>query len=91
MQESAQFRRAIKFGVFEADFAAGELRKNGTKIRLQDQPFQVLALTGEDPAPSTSKCPAAGLHLPVHGSTPLPKSLRPATTDSPTNRPRRPQ
>jgi cholera toxin transcriptional activator len=33
-----------RFGVFELDLAAGELRKNGTKVRLQDQPFQVLAL-----------------------------------------------
>jgi adenylate cyclase len=48
MQESAQFRRAIKFGVFEADLAARELRKNGLKIRLQDQPFQVLALLLEN-------------------------------------------
>jgi DNA-binding winged helix-turn-helix (wHTH) protein len=49
MQESAQSRRAIKFGVFEADLVARELRKNGTKIRLQDQPFQVLALLLENP------------------------------------------
>jgi TolB-like protein len=48
MQESAQFRRTVKFGVFEADLAARELRKNGTKIRLQDQPFQVLALLLEN-------------------------------------------
>src|ERR1700758_4323543 len=48
MQESAQSRRAIKFGAFEADFAAGELVKSGTKIRLQDQPFQVLALLLEN-------------------------------------------
>jgi cholera toxin transcriptional activator len=33
-----------RFGGFELDLAAGELRKNGTKLRLQDQPFQVLAL-----------------------------------------------
>jgi Tol biopolymer transport system component/DNA-binding winged helix-turn-helix (wHTH) protein len=34
----------IRFGIFEADLRAGELRRNGSKIRLQDQPFQVLAL-----------------------------------------------
>jgi len=33
-----------RFGVFELDLAAGELRKNGAKLRLQEQPFQVLAL-----------------------------------------------
>jgi DNA-binding winged helix-turn-helix (wHTH) protein len=32
----------LRFGVFEADLAAGELRKNGVRIRLQEQPFQVL-------------------------------------------------
>lgn len=34
----------ISFGVFEVDLRAGELRRNGSKIRLQEQPFQVLAL-----------------------------------------------
>jgi TolB-like protein/Tfp pilus assembly protein PilF len=42
-------RRAVKFGVFEADFNAGELRKNGIKLRLQGQPFQVLAALLENP------------------------------------------
>jgi DNA-binding winged helix-turn-helix (wHTH) protein len=36
--------RIARFGVFELDFRAGELRKNGAKLRLQEQPFQVLAL-----------------------------------------------
>jgi cholera toxin transcriptional activator len=35
--------KIARFGVFEADLAAGELRKNGVKLRLQEQPFQVLA------------------------------------------------
>ena len=34
--------RLIRFGAFEVDLAAGELRKNGRKIKLQDQPFRVL-------------------------------------------------
>ena len=32
-----------RFGVFEVDLRAGELRRNGIKIKLQEQPFQVLA------------------------------------------------
>jgi cholera toxin transcriptional activator len=36
--------RIARFGTFELDLAAGELRKNGAKLRLQEQPFQVLAL-----------------------------------------------
>ncbi len=34
--------RIMRFGVFEVDLAARELRKNGARIRLQEQPFQVL-------------------------------------------------
>jgi cholera toxin transcriptional activator len=36
--------RIARFGVFELDLAAGELRKSGAKLRLQEQPFQVLAM-----------------------------------------------
>jgi DNA-binding response OmpR family regulator len=36
--------RLVRFGVFDLDLAAGELRKNGAKLRRQEQPFQVLAL-----------------------------------------------
>lgn len=31
-----------RFGVFEVDVRTGELRRNGTKVRLQEQPFLVL-------------------------------------------------
>jgi DNA-binding winged helix-turn-helix (wHTH) protein/Tol biopolymer transport system component len=33
----------IRFGVFEADLRAGELRKHGVRIHLQRQPFKILA------------------------------------------------
>jgi cholera toxin transcriptional activator len=36
--------RIVRFGLFELDLSAGELRKSGVKLRLQEQPFQVLAL-----------------------------------------------
>jgi DNA-binding winged helix-turn-helix (wHTH) protein/Tol biopolymer transport system component len=39
----------LRFGVFEVDLAAGELRKQGTRIRLQDQPFRMLAVLLESP------------------------------------------
>ncbi|MCI0621800.1 MAG: winged helix-turn-helix domain-containing protein [Acidobacteria bacterium] len=39
----------IRFGVYEADLRAGELRKHGMRIRLQDQPFRVLAMLLERP------------------------------------------
>jgi DNA-binding winged helix-turn-helix (wHTH) protein len=34
----------VRFGPFEADLHAGELRKHGVKVRLPHQPFQVLAM-----------------------------------------------
>jgi cholera toxin transcriptional activator len=36
--------RVVRFGLFELDLSAGELRKSGIKLRLQGQPFQVLTL-----------------------------------------------
>jgi DNA-binding winged helix-turn-helix (wHTH) protein/Tol biopolymer transport system component len=38
-----------RFGVFEINLRAGELRRNGVKIKLQEQPFQVLVLLLERP------------------------------------------
>lgn len=43
MDHARHSHGTLKFGDFEADLAAGELRKKGTKLRLQDQPFQILA------------------------------------------------
>jgi cholera toxin transcriptional activator len=39
--------RIVRFGVFELNLDASELRKNGAKLRLQEQPFQVLVLLVE--------------------------------------------
>jgi DNA-binding winged helix-turn-helix (wHTH) protein len=35
--------RIVRFSTFEVDLQTGELRQRGQKIRLQEQPFQVLA------------------------------------------------
>lgn len=43
MEVPARLRR-VRFGVFEIDLHAGELRKNGLNIKIQEQPFQVLAM-----------------------------------------------
>ena len=34
----------IRFGIYEADLEAGELRKGGRIIKLQEKPFQILAI-----------------------------------------------
>jgi DNA-binding winged helix-turn-helix (wHTH) protein len=41
--------RVIRFGVYEADLRSGELRKHGVRLKLQDQPFQVLCMLLERP------------------------------------------
>ncbi len=42
-------RQTIRFGTFEADPAAGELRRAGRRVSLQDQPFRLLLLLLEHP------------------------------------------
>src|SRR6266571_2336473 len=39
----------LRFGVFEVDVRSGELRKQGVRIKLQEQPFQVLAVLLQRP------------------------------------------
>ena len=43
MQQARDVPGRLRFGIFEADLRTGELRKRGARVRLQDQPFQVLA------------------------------------------------
>jgi eukaryotic-like serine/threonine-protein kinase len=42
--ESAPQTRKTRFGPFEVDLRSGEVHKHGMRLKLQDQPFQVLAL-----------------------------------------------
>src|ERR1700730_6318050 len=41
---SASSPQLIRFGFFEVDTRSGELRRQGCKVNLQEQPFQVLVL-----------------------------------------------
>jgi DNA-binding response OmpR family regulator len=38
-----------RFSIFEVDPSAGELRRNGVRLRIQDQPFQILLRLLERP------------------------------------------
>ena len=49
MDADHQVSGRLCFGVFEVDVRAGELRKRGLRVRLQQQPFQVLAMLLERP------------------------------------------
>src|SRR6202034_3331114 len=48
MEQSAP-NSSTRFGVFELDLRSGELRKAGTRIRLQDQPLTILIALLEQP------------------------------------------
>lgn len=44
MEDAPQPVRMVRCGIFEVDLRSGELRKQGVKVKLQEQPFQVLAI-----------------------------------------------
>src|SRR6266480_1602606 len=68
----------IRFGIFEADLASGELRKHGEKIKLQDQPFQVLAALLERPGELVTRdeIQPSSKHYLGGATVSLPKSKR---------------
>ena len=49
MEVAPHKNRRLRFGDFQVDLLSGELRKNGHKVRLQSQPFQLLAVLLERP------------------------------------------
>ena len=52
---AASTNGVVRFGLFEVDRKAGELRRNGARIRLQDQPFQILLTLLEKPGEVVSR------------------------------------
>src|SRR5260370_14622266 len=42
--ESSKSPPIVRFGIYEADLTAGELRKNGLKIKLQGKPFEIMTI-----------------------------------------------
>lgn len=49
MTEPRPARRVVSFSVYQCDFSAVELRRNGIKIKISDQPFRLLAALLERP------------------------------------------
>jgi DNA-binding winged helix-turn-helix (wHTH) protein/tetratricopeptide (TPR) repeat protein len=49
MQATESCGQTRGFGVFEVDLRSGELRRRGVRIKLQEQPFQILSLLLERP------------------------------------------
>lgn len=49
MERAVCSYRLVRFGTFEVDLRAAELRKSGLKLKLSGQPFQILAILLEHP------------------------------------------
>src|SRR5689334_14429218 len=92
MHETARPAKSYCFGVFEVDSRAGELRKKGRKVRLQEQPFQVLLMMLEHPNQVLSRedfqkqlWPANTFVDFDHGLNKAVNKIRQALGDSPQN------
>ena len=49
MEHLRSVRASVRFGAFELDQDAGELRKQGTRMKLQEQPLQMLQVLLQRP------------------------------------------
>ena len=84
--------RVLRFGIYEIDVRAGELRKDGVKLRLQEQPFQVLCVLLEHPSEVVTREELRNRLWPAdtfvdfdHGLNAAVKRLRDALGDSAEN------
>jgi TolB-like protein/tetratricopeptide (TPR) repeat protein len=83
--------RRLRFGPFEFDLQNRDLRKSGSRIKLQEQPFQVLALLLETPGDLVTRDRLAqhlwpGLHVNFeHSLNAAMSALRQALGDSSRN------
>jgi DNA-binding winged helix-turn-helix (wHTH) protein/tetratricopeptide (TPR) repeat protein/TolB-like protein len=55
MSPPVKSRRLYRFGLFESDPTKGELTRQGSRIRLQDQPFRLLTVLLEHPGEVVSR------------------------------------
>jgi len=55
MPLAAEKSRVLRFGLFEVDLREAELRKSGVRIKLQDQPFQILKTLLERPGETVTR------------------------------------
>src|SRR5262249_53147891 len=55
MSAPASNAHRVQFGLFEVDLQSAELRKNGAKVKLQEQPLKVLQVLLENPGQIVSR------------------------------------
>lgn len=72
--------RTRGFGVFEIDLRAAELRKHGIRIKLQEQPFQILSLLLEHPGEVVTRDELREKLWPAHTFVDFDRSLNKAMT-----------
>jgi len=82
----------FRFGIYEADASSGELRKSGLRVRLQDQPFQVLLVLLQRPGEVVTREELRQRLWPAdtfvdfdHGLNTVMNKLREALSDSASN------
>jgi TolB-like protein/Flp pilus assembly protein TadD len=89
MQSASSSSQIIRFGTFELDVRAGELRKQGARIRLQEQPLRILEMLLAHPGQLVSREELRGRLWPSdtfvdfeHGLNKAINKLREALNDS---------
>lgn len=66
MQKEASSSGILRFGTFEVDVRAGELRKGGARIRLQEQPLRILEMLLAHPGQLVTREELRGRLWPSH-------------------------
>src|SRR2546423_3538821 len=80
MQGADSCPQTRRFGVFEVDLRAAEIRKRGVRIKLQEQPFQILSLLLEHPGEIVTREELRQKLWPAHTFVDFDRSLNKAMT-----------
>src|SRR5487761_1788518 len=80
MKDATSPPRNLRFGVFEVDLQTGELRKHGVRVKLQEQPFQILVLLLEQPGAPVTREELRQKLWPAHTFVDFDRSLNKAMT-----------
>src|SRR5487761_1770797 len=80
MKDATSPPRNLRFGVFEVDLQTGELRKHGVRVKLREQPFQILILLLEQPGAPVTREELRQKLWPAHTFVDFDRSLNKAMT-----------
>src|SRR5258707_184273 len=80
MQGTESCPHTRRFGIFEVDLRAAELRKRGVRIKLQEQPFRILSLLLEHPGEVVTREELREKLWPAHTFVDFDRSLNKAMT-----------